>query len=135
MHKFKKIKQKINFPSKNTDLFVCSFFGRRDGMASEFIKSVLEAEEEFKKKELEVSRQAEEKKQKAKIDSAKLLSDSHKQVEKMLEDDRQAISISTRQRLEKEKKNIDEECAELSKTAEKNLDRVTELVMRSFARH
>ena len=104
-------------------------------MASEFIKSVLEAEEEFKKKELEVSRQAEEKKQKAKIDSAKLLSDSHKQVEKMLEDDRQAISISTRQRLEKEKKNIDEECAELSKTAEKNLDRVTELVMKSFARH
>ncbi len=104
-------------------------------MASEFIKAVLEAEEECKNKELQAAKQAEEKKQKAKTDSARLISDARKQVEKMLEDDRQSINTSTGQRLEKERKHIDEECADLSRTAEKNLDKVTELVMKSLVGH
>ena len=104
-------------------------------MASEFIQSVLKAEEECKNKELEAAKHAEEKKQKSKTDSAKIISDARKQVEKMLEDDRQAINTSTEERLEKERKHIDEECAGLSRTAEKNLDKVTELVMRSLVRH
>lgn len=117
------------------DLFVFTFFGRRDDMASEFIQSVLKAEEECKNKELQAIKQAEEKKQRAKTDSARLISDAQKQVEKMLEDDKQAINTSTGQRLEKERKHIDEECAALSRTAGKNLDRVTDLVMEYLVRH
>ena len=75
------------------------------------------------------------KKQKAKTDSAKIISDAQKQVEKMLENDRQAIEVSIGQRLEKERKHIDDECAVLSETAEKNLDVVTETVVRSLVRH
>ena len=116
-------------------MFAFAFFGRRDYMASEFIQSVLETEEECKNKEIRAAKQAEEKKQKAKTDSAKIISDAKKQVEKMLENDRQAIEVSIGQRLEKERKHIDDECAVLSETAEKNLDVVTETVVRSLVRH
>lgn len=101
-------------------------------MASEFIKAVLEAEEECKKQESEARKKAEEKKQKAKTDAENMTNDARKQVEKMLADDNTAVSASIAQRLAKERKKVQEECKQLSLKAEKNLQRVTDTVIKAL---
>ncbi len=101
-------------------------------MASDFINAVLKTEEECRQKETEARKQAEEKKLRAKIDSAQILSEAHRQVEKMLADDKAAISESTRIRFEKDRKKMEAECRKISEKAEKNLERVTLLAVEAL---
>lgn len=103
-------------------------------MASELIKAILETEETCAVKENEAKKKAEAKKQQAKSDAAKIIADAHKQVEKMLEDDKAAISASAEQRLAKERKKTDVECGRLSEKAAKNLDRVTAMAAEALVK-
>lgn len=98
-------------------------------MAKDLLKSVLELEEQCRSREAEAKKLADAKKQKAKDDSAKLISDARKSVEKMLEDDAAAVTKSADLRLEKEKLKFKTECESLSKKAEGNRERVTALVI------
>ena len=98
-------------------------------MASEIIKAVLQVEEECKQKESEAKKQAEIKKQEAQKNARKIIEDAEKQVEKMLKDDYAAISDSSTRQLEKEKLKTKKLCDEISETAQKNLGKVTELVI------
>ena len=101
-------------------------------MASEIIKAILAAEEECKQKETEARKKAETKKRQAVIDAENLVSDAKKQVEKMVEDDKAAITKSADQRLEKQKAKFSTECDALSAKASKNLNRVTDMVIKSL---
>ena len=58
-----------------------------------------------------------------------IVENAEQQTNKMLKDDKQAISASSKRQLEKEKQKIKKECDEISAAAEKNLDRVTRLVI------
>ncbi|MBQ8132859.1 MAG: hypothetical protein IJ192_00360 [Clostridia bacterium] len=103
-------------------------------MASEFIKKVLETEEKCKAEESQARNQAEAKKQQSKTDAANIVAEAHRQVEKMLEDDRSAILGSTEKNLAKEKKKMQAECDVLSEKAKKNTDRVTTLVLEALVK-
>ena len=98
-------------------------------MAKDLLKAVLDVEEQCRSREAEAKKLAEAKKQKAKSDSAKLISEAKKSVEKMLEDDSAAVTKSADARLEKEKVKFRAECDELSKKADGNRARVTALVI------
>ena len=98
-------------------------------MASELIKAVLEAEKECKQKEMNAREQAELKKQDTLLKAREIVENAEKQTDKMLKDDKQAISGSSKRQLEKEKQKTKKECDEISAAAAKNLDRVTRLVI------
>jgi len=98
-------------------------------MASELIKAVLEAEKECRKKEADAKAQAEIKKQDTLRQAREIVENAEKQTDKMLRDDRQAISGSSKRQLEKEKQKTKKECDEISAAAARNLDRVTRLVI------
>lgn len=101
-------------------------------MASEIIKAILAAEEECKQKETEARKKAEAKKRQAGIDADNLVADAKKQVDKMIDDDKSAITKSADQRLEKQKVKFNTEFDALSKKAEKNIDRVTDMVIKAI---
>ena len=80
-------------------------------MAKDFLKAILEAEENCRNKENEAKKKAEERKISARTDSEKCISDAKKDVEKMLEDDKKAVSKSIDIRLKKEaEKSYDRYC-------------------------
>ena len=103
--------------------------GRGDIMASELIKAVLDAEKECKQKESDARKKAEDKKQSAILEAREIVENAEKQTDKMLKDDKQAISGSSKRQLEKDKQKTKKECDEISAAAAKNLDRVTRLVI------
>ncbi len=98
-------------------------------MAKDFVRQILETEEECKSNEAQAKKQAEEKKQDAKKQSEKFISDAYKDVEKMLEDDKNAVSKSIDLRLEKERVKVQTECKKLSEKAEKNRSRVAAMAV------
>ena len=98
-------------------------------MASELIKAVLEAEKECRQKEIDAKEKAELKKQDTLLKAREIVENAEKQTDKMLKDDKQAISGSSKRQLEKEKQKTKKECDEISAAAAKNLDRVTRLVI------
>ena len=98
-------------------------------MASELIKAILETERECREKEADAKAQAEMKKQEALKKAREIVENAEQQTSKMLKDDKQAISASSKRQLEKEKQKTKKECDEISAAAEKNLDRVTRLVI------
>ena len=90
-------------------------------MADQFIKSVLETEEECRRKEADAKSLADTKKQ--------IVAEAKESVEKMLKDDAEAIAKSSDKQMEREKLKLEEECRKLSETADKNRSRVTSLVV------
>ena len=98
-------------------------------MASEFIQSVLQTEEECRKKEAQARQDAELKKQETKKKAQEIVEQARQQVEQMLEDDAKATSKSAEMRLEKEKAKVRGQCEELSRTAEKNMGKVRKMAV------
>ena len=100
-------------------------------MAKDFVRSILDTEEECKNKESQARKLAEDKKLDAKRQAEKFIIDANKDVDKMLEDDRQAVGKSIELRLEKEKVKVRGECDKLSALADKNRDNVIKLALSS----
>ncbi len=98
-------------------------------MADQFIKSVLETEEECRRKEADAKSLADTKKQNAKLEAERIVAEAKESVEKMLKDDAEAIAKSSDKQMEREKLKLEEECRKLSETADKNRSRVTSLVV------
>lgn len=86
-------------------------------------------DEECKQKESDARKKAEDKKQSAILEAREIVENAEKQTDKMLKDDKQAISGSSKRQLEKDKQKTKKECDEISAAAAKNLDRVTRLVI------
>ena len=81
-------------------------------MASELIKAILETEKECREKEADAKAQAEIKKQEALKKAREIVENAEQQTSKMLKDDKQAISASSKRQLEKEKQKTKKECDE-----------------------
>ena len=96
-------------------------------MAEEFIRSVLDTEEECRKKEANAKSLADTKKQNAKIEAERSILEAKKSVDEMLQQDADAIAKSSDKQLQREKDALRLKCEELSKTADKNRSRVTKL--------
>lgn len=96
------------------------------------IEAILQTEEECRKKEADAREHAEEKKRNARTDSARIISDARREVDKMLRDDAAAIEKSSQLELERDRKKTDAQCSELCSKADKNLDRVTKLVVEAI---
>ena len=96
------------------------------------IEAILQTEEECRKKEADAREHAEEKKRNARTDSARIISDARSEVDKMLRDDAAAIEKSSQLELERDRKKTDAQCSALCSKADKNLDRVTKLVVEAI---
>lgn len=98
-------------------------------MAEQFIRTVLETEEDCRKKEAEAKSLAETKKQNAKIEAERIVKEAYDSVEQMLAQDAEAIGKSSDKQLRREREKLVTERQHLSETAEKNRSRVTRLVV------
>ncbi len=103
-------------------------------LAKDFLKAILEAEENCRNKENEAKKKAEERKISARTDSEKCISDAKKDVEKMLEDDKKAVSKSIDIRLKKEAEKSGEECKILSRKADNNRSRVISMAVEELVK-
>lgn len=99
-------------------------------MASEMLKSVLEAERECAAREAEAKKQAELDKQEAKQKAKDMVTTAQKEADRFLRENEAALTKKTEKAVGKARAEAQVACLHLSKNAETNLDSVKKLVVK-----